>query len=91
MDCEWDEAKSERNRIVRGLPFDLAIRLFDDFVSEEPDTRRDYGETRIRAVGVVGELTLYCVYTIRGDKRRIFSLRVANRRERRGDRWAKPG
>ena len=51
MDCEWDEAKSERNRVVRGLPFDLAIRLFDDFVFAEPDTRRDYGETRIRAVG----------------------------------------
>jgi uncharacterized protein len=91
MDFEWDEAKSERNRIERGLPFDLAMRLFDGFVSLEPDMRRDYGEMRVRAVGVVGDLTLHCVYTDRGETRRIISLRVANRRERRGYRAAKLG
>jgi len=82
MEFEWDEAKSERNRIERGLPFELAITLFSGFVVEEPDTRRDYGERRMRAIGIVRELTLLCVYTHRGTTRRIISLRAANRRER---------
>jgi hypothetical protein len=46
---------------------------------ERADHRRHYGETRIRAIGVVGNLTLHCVYTQRGDARRIISLRYAGR------------
>lgn len=88
MEFEWDEAKSERNRIERELPFDLAIELFEGFVIEEPDTRRDYGERRIRAVGEVDGLTLLVVYTDRADIRRIISVRQANRRERNAYREA---
>jgi uncharacterized DUF497 family protein len=46
------------------------------------DARRYYGETRIRAIGVAGNLTPHCVYTQRGEIRRIISLRYANRKER---------
>ena len=83
---EWDESKGERNRIRRGFPFDLAMALFDGFVVEEPDTRRDHEEARLRAIGVAGHLTLQCVYTDRVGTRRIISLREANRRERNGFR-----
>ncbi len=82
MDFEWDEAKSERNRVVRDLPFALAIKLFDGQTINLVDSRRDYGETRMQAVGMVGGLILLCVYTDRGTVRRIISLRRANRRER---------
>jgi uncharacterized protein len=82
MDFAWDRAKSERNERERGLPFDLAILLFDDPVIERVDDRRGYGETRIRAIGIVGGLILHCVYTQRGEVRRIISLRDANRKER---------
>jgi uncharacterized DUF497 family protein len=91
MQFEWDEAKSERNRLLRGLPFGLAIPLFEGLVVERLDARRDYGEIRMCAVGEVGGLYLACVYTDRGGIRRIISLRRANRRERHGYRESQFG
>ncbi|MBV9748466.1 MAG: BrnT family toxin [Acetobacteraceae bacterium] len=79
MDFEWDEAKSERNRVVRDLPFALAIELFDGQTLEQADNRRDYGEKRLQAIGLVGNLIVVCIYTDRGAARRIISLRRANR------------
>jgi uncharacterized protein len=90
MDFEWDRAKSERNESERGLPFELAVFLFDGLTIERVDERRHYGETRIRAIGVVGNMTLHCVYTQRGEVRRIISLRYANRNERDAYRATHP-
>ncbi len=86
----WDVGKSERNRRGRGLPFDLAVVLFEGPVIEQIDNRRDYREIRIQAVGRVGGRVLLCVYTDRGEVRRIISLRYANRRERDAYRAADP-
>ena len=86
MDFEWDRAKSARNAAARGLPFDLAALLFDGPVLERVDARREFGEVRVRAIGKVGDRLLHCVYTDRGDVRRIISLRAANRKERDGYR-----
>jgi uncharacterized DUF497 family protein len=82
MDFEWDETKSERNLIDRGLEFELAESLFEGRVIEQRDDRRDCREVRIQAIGRVGGRILLCVYTDRGGVRRIISLRYANRRER---------
>ncbi len=90
MEFEWDEAKSERNRIERGLPFELAIPVFEGPVVEAIDNRHDYGETRVRAIGRVADMILLCVYTDRGSVRRIISLRDANRREKDAYRAAQP-
>ena len=87
---EWDEAKSAANASMRGLPFDLAILLFDGPTLEIVDHRKDYGETRIRALGRVGNLVLACVYTDRAETRRIISLRHASRKERDAYREAFP-
>lgn len=47
----------------------------------ESDSRKDYGESRFMAYGLI-EDRLYClVFTPRGSKIRIISLRKANRRE----------
>ena len=81
-DFEWNLAKSERNRRQRGLPFDFAIELFEGPIIEQADNRRDYGEHRMRAIGLTAGLILACVYTDRGPIRRNISLRDANRRER---------
>ncbi len=75
-------AKSDRNRLERGLPFDLAMMLFDRPTLERPDARLDYREARTLAIGMIGTVSLVCVYTDRGLVRRIISLRPANRRER---------
>lgn len=63
MDYEWDEAKSERNRIERGLPFELAVPLFEGPTLERIDERQNYGEVRVQAIGRVGGRTVFCVYT----------------------------
>jgi uncharacterized protein len=91
MDFEWDAAKSARNRIERDLPFELAVDLFDGPTIERVDDRLDYGEVRVRAIGAVAGMILHCVYTERGEVRRIISLRDANRREAHDYRTTHPG
>ena len=91
MDFEWDRAKGERNEAKRGLPFELAVLLFEGPTIQRADDRQNYGEARIRAIGMVGAATLHCVYTQRGAIRRIISLRYANRKERDAYRATYPG
>ncbi len=91
MDFAWNDGKSERNRVERGLSFDLEIALFDGPVVLEVDSRRNYGERRVKALGSVAGETLCCIFTDRGPVRRIISLRNANRRERNACRQAKLG
>ena len=47
----------------------------------QPDVRRNYGERRIVAYGLIRGRLHVCVYTLRNDAYRIISLRKANRRE----------
>ncbi|MHB8530456.1 MAG: BrnT family toxin [Caulobacteraceae bacterium] len=56
--------------------------MFDGPTIEVIDARRDYGEVRMKAIGAVRGVCLVCVYTDRGEVRRIVSLRLANRKER---------
>ncbi len=86
----WDEAKSAVNAETRGLPFELAALLFDGPTLETVDSRKDYGETRTRALGRVGNVVLACVYADRAEARRIISLRHASRKERDAYREAFP-
>ena len=79
---EWDEAKSLRTLRERGFGFDYAARIFLGPTLENPDTRQNYGEIRIQAIGQVGEDILFVVYTDRGDIRHIISARLASRKER---------
>jgi len=79
---EWDPDKSNTNQLNRGLPFDLAVLLFERPTLEQPDIRFDYSEDRTVAIGMIGQTVLVCVYTDKVGARRIISLRPANRRER---------
>ena len=81
MEFEWDEEKSERNRLDRGLDFGTAARIFEGPIQTAIDDRRDYGETRVIAVGEVDDRVLVVVYTDRNGVRRIISARRANRKE----------
>jgi uncharacterized protein len=62
--------------------FDYAARIFRGPTLEKQDDRRDYGETRLQAVGQVGDDVLFVVYTDRDDARHIISARLASRKER---------
>lgn len=81
LEFSFDLAKSERNLVIRGLPFSLA-REFDWLHSMiEEDRRHDYGERRYRALGMIHERLFQIVFTPRGSKIHIISLRKANARE----------
>jgi uncharacterized DUF497 family protein len=88
MEFEWDERKGARNAEERGLPFELAAAIFRGPVLEWEDRREDYGERRFIVIGEVEGRYLACVYTPRRGRRRIISLRLASRGERRDYREA---
>jgi uncharacterized DUF497 family protein len=80
---EWDPAKAESNVKERNLDFTIASRIWEGFVFEQIDDRRDYGEVRLRALGEVDGRLMVVVFTWRGTVRRIISARKANPHERR--------
>jgi uncharacterized protein len=83
MIFEWDDAKSQRNLLERGFGFDHAAAIFSGLTLEARDSRRDYGEVRVQAIGCVGDDILYVVYSDRNEVRRVISARLANKKERR--------
>lgn len=81
MEIEFDPAKNLRNIATRGLPLALGAVVLAYLVGEVEDSRRDYGERRMIAFGMVAGRLLCAVYTRRGTVTRIISLRKANRTE----------
>ncbi|WP_345786192.1 BrnT family toxin [Luteibacter sp.] len=78
---EWDETKSRRNEAKHGVTFAIATQVLTDmWAMEEPDDRHD-GERRHCAIGAADDLTLFVVFTSRGDTTRLISARKANRHE----------
>jgi uncharacterized DUF497 family protein len=85
---DWDARKSDRNLDERGFDFEFATQIFEGRTLEREDTRRDYGERRMIAIGIADEIALTVVYTDRAETggevvRRIISARVSHRHERK--------
>jgi uncharacterized protein len=81
---EWDEAKAARNLASHGVSFEAARLAFDDaFAVSREDRRQDYGEDRFILLGMVQEHLLVVSYTMRSERVRIISARLAEPRERR--------
>jgi uncharacterized DUF497 family protein len=78
---EWDEAKRQKNVAKHGVDFP-AIESFEwETALVIPDNRKNYGELRSLAYGLIGR-RLYCAtFTVRGTNIRIISLRKANDKE----------
>lgn len=79
MNVLFDPAKDALNIEKHGISLSRAndfelIAVFDD-------DRRDYGERRRRAYGLIDGLTYYLAYTIRDDRIRAISLRRAHAKE----------
>ena len=83
MYFEWDVEKAEENFVKHGIDFEHAIRIFDGPTVEGEDSRRDYGETRMWAIGALGPRLVTLIYTTRGDVCRIISARRASRHEQK--------
>ena len=84
MEFEWDEAKAARNLARHGVDFLDAIEVFrDPFRLELEDDRADFGEFRLKTVGMVGGTVTVVIFTPRDKTTRIISARKAEPYERR--------
>jgi uncharacterized protein len=81
MDISFDSAKSEKNVLVRGISFELAAGFEWDSALLVEDLRKDYGERRFQALGLIGDRLHMMVFTPRANKAHVISLRKANKRE----------
>jgi uncharacterized DUF497 family protein len=92
VEITFDPAKNERNIRERGISLERATDFNFETAIYVQDSRKDYGETRIRAFEFIGDRLHALVITVRGTALRIISLRKANRREvERYEKAAKPG
>lgn len=81
MEIEFDPRKSELNTQQRGLPLSVAASFDFDTALYQVDDRHDYGETRFRALGMIGSRLHALVFTETPRGIRVISLRKANQRE----------
>jgi uncharacterized protein len=80
---EWDPAKNERNVRERGIDFADAYIVWESAMIAWPDRRRDYGEARFNAIGILRGRVVVVTFTPRGvDLCRVISMRKANEREK---------
>jgi uncharacterized protein len=89
MEFEWDPSKHDRNLRTRGIGFDEAALIFERELIEWPDTRTDYGEIRMNAIGEVNGKILRVTYTMRGQVVRIITAWKASQKVRQ--RWQTGG
>jgi uncharacterized protein len=79
---EWDENKNRENIRKHGFDFVDAEEMFRGVLVVDPDTRKDYGESRWTGIGTIRGRIAVVVFTERGAETiRIISLRKASRRE----------
>jgi len=81
MKITCDPIKRMKTIKDRGLDFMDASVIFNGEVHRFQDTRKDYGETRMIAVGYLDGRMVLVGYVQRGMTRHIFSMRKANERE----------
>ena len=81
MEITFDSAKNARNIELRGLSFERARDFEFETALFSPDQRRDYGETRIRALGWLDNRLHALVFMEAHQGIRVISFRKANKRE----------
>lgn len=81
MGITFDHRKNDKNIAERGLPFSMVSDMDWNHAVILEDNRRDYGERRFRAFGVIDGRMYAVVFTPRGEDLHIISFRKANRRE----------
>ena len=85
MNVTFDPAKDAANLAKHGFSLLDAVGFEWETAVVWPDTRRDYGEPRMVALGYIGLRIMYVVFVDRPPEhpteRRVISLRKANTRE----------
>jgi uncharacterized DUF497 family protein len=83
VEYEWDATKAAENLRRHGIDFVDSIAAIEDANRlEELDSRLEYGEKRLRIIGMAAGDVLFVVTTLRGERTcRIISARRATRHE----------
>jgi uncharacterized protein len=81
MVITFDPEKNAKNIAERGLSFEWVAELDWDTALIVEDTRRDYGETRLRVIARLRGRLHAAVVTPRGEDLRVISFRRASRKE----------
>ncbi len=81
MEITYDYSKNRRNLIERNLSFEEVAEFEFEGARLSIDTRKDYGETRIRAIGFLHCRLHSLVFTETEKGIRVISFRKANKRE----------
>jgi uncharacterized protein len=81
VEIEFDAAKRQAILDNRGLDMARGGEIFENATLTIPDDRKDYGEPRFITIGRLDGRMVVAVWTPRGRRRRIISLRKANPRE----------
>jgi len=77
----FDPQKNERNIAQRGIPFEIVEDFEWDNALVVEDLRKDYGERRFQALGLIAGRLHALVFTPRAGLVHVINLRKANRRE----------
>jgi uncharacterized DUF497 family protein len=83
VNIEFDDAKDAANIAKHGVSLALGAAVLEGRVGEVVNDRRDYGEIRFNAFGLIAGRLFACTYTSRDGTQRIISVRRASRQEQR--------
>jgi uncharacterized DUF497 family protein len=81
MRLSFDPAKNDRNITERGLSFERVGELDWLTAIATEDTRRDYGERRMRVLALLEGRLHVAVVTYRNETTHVISFRKANAKE----------
>jgi len=81
VEYEWDETKRRANLDKHRIDLKAAMEFEWGTAVEQPILR--HGELRYVSTGYIGARLHTVIWTERGDRRRIISLRRASRQEER--------
>jgi len=82
FDFEWDEAKRFTNIRKHGIDFEVAQDIFDGRPILTSMGLRE-GEIRFTSVAELDDVLVAAIWTVRGAKVRLISVRRARHAERR--------
>ena len=81
MEIIFDPSKNAHNKKVRGLSFESVAAFDFESAYFEVDNRHEYGEVRIRALGLFDKRLHALVFVETASGIRVISFRRANKRE----------
>lgn len=81
MNISYNPGKNKKNIAERGISFERVSEFEWSSALIVEDIRKDYGEPRFQALGLIGKRLYVLVFTPRAGQVHVISLRKANRRE----------